>query len=148
MRILYALPYRENLRAHRLSSARAPRIRCTKKFSHRNDGLKHNQQKNQIKAKPRESLLHMATTHLGEPPSAMDSRATTPFSHSLRQSSRQLLGAFLRSLQTAEPWWVSIVHPVTGIKETSLNHVTKPLIHCLIRALWRFGVVAVTYFCF
>jgi hypothetical protein len=24
--------------------------------------------------------------------------------------------------------------------------VTKPLIHCLIRALWRFGVVAVTYF--
>jgi hypothetical protein len=26
--------------------------------------------------------------------------------------------------------------------------VTKPLIHCLIRALWRFGVVAVTYFCF
>ena len=26
--------------------------------------------------------------------------------------------------------------------------VMKPCIHCLIRALWRFGVIAVTYFCF
>jgi hypothetical protein len=29
-----------------------------------------------------------------------------------------------------------------------LAGVTKPWIHCLIRALWGLGVVAVTYFCF
>jgi hypothetical protein len=42
-------------------------------------------------------------------------------------------------------WWKARLEELGD--DESL-HVTKPLIYCLIRALWRFGVVTVTYFCF
>jgi hypothetical protein len=57
------------------------------------------------------------------PTTEMDSRDSMSYSHSLRLSSRQLLGALFRSLEAADPRRVSIIHPVQDIKETSLSYL-------------------------
>jgi hypothetical protein len=53
----------------------------------------------------------------------MDFRGNIPNTYSFCQQNHQILSFFLRSLEHLDPWWVSIISPVSGDHSTTITSI-------------------------